>query len=321
MSNSFWSGQFIDVIEHLDESNKLLVSKYERYGNEIKQGAQLIVRNGQCGVFVHRGQIADVFPPGSYKLDTHNLPLLSNLAALPYKFNSPIKSDLYFINTTQFINNRWGTKNPILMRDPDFDVIRVTAFGTYAFQVTEPKRFMEQVFGARKLNMTYDILAFLNSFVAESVSTVIGESKMPVLDLATSYRTFSNTVQKYANQKATSLGLSFTDLTIENISLPENVEKLIDEQSGVGIASKHMDQFLQYQTARAMRDASNQEGGLTALGASFAFGQQMAATVQNSTQRAETSPADKLREYKQLLDDGVITEAEFAEIKKKILHL
>ena len=167
MSNSFWSGQFIDVIEHIDESNKLLVSKYERYGNEIKQGAQLIVRNGQCGVFVHRGQIADVFPPGSYKLDTHNLPLLSNLAALPYKFNSPIKSDLYFINTTQFINNRWGTKNPILMRDPDFDVIRVTAFGTYAFQVTEPKRFMEQVFGARKLNMTYDILAFLNSFVAE----------------------------------------------------------------------------------------------------------------------------------------------------------
>ena len=320
MSEGFWGSQFIDVIEYVDESNKMLVSKFERRGDEIKQGAKLIVRNGQCAVFVFQGRIADIFAPGSYKLNTGNLPVLSSLAALPYKFNSPIKSDVYFVNTTQFINNRWGTKNPILMRDPDFNVVRVTAFGTHAFQITDVNRFMTQVFGARKLNMTYDILSFLNSFVSESVSAAIAQSKLPVLDLATSYREFSKTVLDYANQKAANLGFRFTDLAIENISLPQEVERLIDEQSGVGIASKNMDRFVQYQTARAMREASNKDGGLAALGASFAFGRQMADTVGQASAKEENK-VEKLREYKKLLDEGVISEVEFTEIKKKLLDL
>ena len=320
MSEGFWGGQFIDVIEYVDESNKMLVSKFERRGDEIKQGAKLIVRNGQCAVFVFQGRIADIFAPGSYKLNTGNLPVLSSLAALPYKFNSPIKSDVYFVNTTQFINNRWGTKNPFLIRDPDFNVVRVTAFGSHAFQIMDVNRFMTQVFGARKLNMTYDILSFLNSFVSESVSAAIAQSKLPVLDLATSYREFSKTVLDYANQKAANLGFRFTDLAIENISLPQEVEKLIDEQSGVGIASKNMDRFVQYQTARAMREASNKDGGLAALGASFAFGRQMADTVGQASVKEENK-VEKLREYKKLLDEGVISEVEFTEIKKKLLDL
>ena len=138
----FIKGQFIDVIEHVDETNKLLVYKFERYGDEIKQGASLIVREGQAAVFIYKGQIADIFSPGSYNLDTKNLPVLSSLGALPRLFNSPIKSDLYFINTTQFIGNRWGTKNPILMRDKDFGIVRITSFGTYSFRVIEPVRFI-----------------------------------------------------------------------------------------------------------------------------------------------------------------------------------
>lgn len=182
----FIKDQFIDVIEFVDESpNKLLVSKFVRKGDEIKQGARLIVRNGQAAVFVHRGQIADVFGSGNYKLSTGNLPLLSALAAIPTLFNSPIKSDLYFINTTQFINNRWGTKNPIIKRDPEMGIVRITSFGTYSFKVSDPKTFMTEVFGARSLNMTYDIVEYLTSFVGEAIAQCLGESTQSVIDLAT----------------------------------------------------------------------------------------------------------------------------------------
>ena len=272
--SDFIIGQFIDVIEYIDESNKLLVYKFTRQGNEIKEGSNLIVRNGQAAVFVHRGQIEDIFLPGNYKLDTGNLPILSSLKAVTTLFNSPIKSDLYFVNTTQFIGNKWGTKNPILMRDNDFGMVRITAFGSFSFQVSDVNVFMNEVFGARKLNMTYDIMEFLESFISESISEAIGQSGVPVLDLATNYRKLADLVRDYANKKARKMGIDVFEAVIENISLPEEVEKLIDEQSGIGMAAQNMDNFMKYQTARAMRDASKQKGGLAGLGAGFAFGNQ-----------------------------------------------
>ena len=317
----FIKGQFIDVIEHVDEENKLLVYKFDRYGDEIKQGAQLIVREGQAAVFIYKGQIADVFSPGAYKLDTKNLPVLSSLKAIPYLFNSPIKSDLYYINTTQFIGNKWGTKNPILMRDDDFGVIRVTSFGTYAFRIVEPARFVKEVFGARKLNMTYDILQYLSSFVSEAIATILAEIKMPVLDLASDYRGLSDMLKQRVNEKAAALGIGISEAVIENIGLPTEVEKLVDEQSGLGLAAKDMNTYVQYQTVRAMRDASKQDGGLAGLGAGVAFGNQIAGTVASTvTQESEDSIA-KLRAYKQLLDDGIISEEEFNKLKKQTLKL
>ena len=318
----FVKGQFIDVIEHVDESNKLLVYKWERYGDEIKQGASLIVREGQAAVFVHKGQIADVILPGSYKLDTNNLPVLSSLAALPRLFNSPIKSDLYFINTTQFIGNRWGTKNPIMMRDADFGFVRVTAFGVYSFRVKDAAVFIREVFGARKMNMTYDILQYLNSFVSESIAEVIAKSETPILDLAVNYRGLSTMLREKVNEKATFLGLEIIEAVVENVSLPPEVEKAIDEQSGIGLASKNMDTFVQYQTVRAMRDASKQQGGLAGLGAGMAFGKKIAETIE--TPAANTSginPVEKLREYKSLLDEGIITQEEFDTLKKQLLKI
>lgn len=318
----FVKGQFIDVIEHVDESNKLLVYKWERYGDEIKQGASLIVREGQAAVFVHKGQIADVILPGSYKLDTNNLPVLSSLAALPRLFNSPIKSDLYFINTTQFIGNRWGTKNPIMMRDADFGFVRVTAFGVYSFRVKDAAVFIREVFGARKMNMTYDILQYLNSFVSESIAEVIAKSETPILDLAVNYRGLSTMLREKVNEKATFLGLEIIEAVVENVSLPPEVEKAIDEQSGIGLASKNMDTFVQYQTVRAMRDASKQQGGLAGLGAGMAFGKKIAETIE--TPAANTSginPVEKLREYKSLLDEGIITQEEFDALKKQLLKI
>lgn len=323
--SDFIKGQFIDVIEHVDESNKLLVYKFTRQGDEIKQGANLIVRNGQAAVFVHRGQIADIFLPGNYKLDTGNLPVLSSLKAVTSLFNSPIKSDLYFINTTQFIGNKWGTKNPILMRDNDFGMVRITAFGSYSFRVGSVDVFMNEVFGARKLNMTYDILEFLKSFISESIAEAIAQSGIAVLDLAMSYRKLADVVCEYANNKARKMGIEVFEAVIENISLPEEVEKLIDEQSGIGMASKNMDGFMKYQTARAMRDASKQEGGLAGLGAGLAFGSHISTAIGNSVESGDKggykSNIDKIREYKSLLDEGIITEEEFREVKKQILGI
>lgn len=333
----FIKDQFIDVIEFVDESpNKLLVSKFVRKGDEIKQGARLIVRNGQAAVFVHRGQIADVFAPGNYKLSTGNLPLLSALAALPTLFNSPIKSDLYFINTTQFINNRWGTKNPIIKRDPEMGIVRITSFGTFSFKVNDPKTFMTEVFGARSLNMTYDIVQYLTSFVGESIAQCLGENSQSVIDLATHYRELSSMITPYVNEKANALGFEVTTATIENIGLPKEVEKLIDEQSGIGLASKDMDTFVQYQAARAIRDVAKQPGGMSGIGAGIGVGRVVAQTMTESLEKPKTkkttspkkentssspkeSVADQLVKYKGLLDKGILTQEEFDEVKSMLL--
>ncbi len=321
-------GQFIDVIEFVDDSwQKLLVSKFSRQGDEIKQGARLIVRNGQAAVFVCKGQIADIFGPGDYKLETGNLPILSTLAAIPHMFNSPIKSDLYFINTTQFIDNKWGTKNPIIKRDSEIGVVRLSAFGSFAFRVSNPSNFMNEIFGARKMDMTYDIIQYLKSFVGEAIAQCLGENETSVLDLATHYRELSDTITPYVNEKAQPLGIEISQAVIESINLPEEVEKLIDEQSGIGLASRDMDQFVQYQSARAIRDAARQPGGLSGIGASMAVGKTVASNMNSALgndsreggKNDNTSAADKLKQYKELLDQGILTQEEFDDLKSKLL--
>ena len=341
----FVKNQFIDVIEYVDTSfSKTLVVKYSRPGNEIKQGAQLIVRNGQAAVFVHRGQIADIFGPGNYKLNTGNLPLLSALAAVPYLFNSPIKSDLYFINTTQFINNNWGTTSPILKRDSEMGMVRINANGKFAFRVSNPVVFMNEVFGSRNLSITREIVQYLVSFVGESIAQCIGECSSSVLDLATNFRQLSSMLVPYVNEKTQSLGITITQASIESIALPKEVEKLIDEQSGIGLASRDMDTFIQYQSARAIRDAAKQKGGLAGLGAGAVVGRTVAKSMADSLDRpsgrkkqepaeekmvkkepAKENPvnagdiADKIGKYKKLLDEGVLTQEEFDEVKAMLL--
>jgi len=334
----FVKSQFLDVVEFVDESQgKLLVSKFERKNvtesgigkDEIRQGSQLIVRNGQAGVFVCQGKIADVFGPGKYRLATENLPLLSDLGAIPFLFNSPLKSDLYFVNTTQFLNNKWGTKNPIILRDTEMGMVRITAFGNYAFRVSDVNLFMKEVFGARKLNMTFEIIQFIDSFIAEAITEQIAKMQTSVLDLAANCRKLSAQMTEVANEKAQRLGLEISEATVENIGLPEEVEKLIDEQSGIGMASNNMQNFMQYQTARAMRDAAKQEGGLAGLGAGMALGNQMANNISNTNNQAQPAtskdsnvdPVVELKKYKELLDAEIISKEEFDALKKKLLNL
>jgi membrane protease subunit (stomatin/prohibitin family) len=314
--------QFLDVIEYIDESDRILVHKYNgQTRNEIKQGAKVIIREGQCGVFVKGGKLADIWTPGTYRLDTENLPVLSSVMALPYLFNSPIKSDFYFVSTKQSTDNKWGTKNPIMMRDADFGVIRLRAFGLFSFRIVDVEAFMKEIFGSQKKVMTWDIVEYLSSYIPTSFAETISELNIPALDLSSAYTTICETIKLKVNVRCKNLGIEFTNINLENISLPDEVEKLIDEQSGMGLASKDMATYAQYQSLRAMRDASQQEGGLVGLGAGMALGNQMVSNI-NQTQQVEIKDAiTEIKRYKELLDEGIITQEEFDAKKKSLLNI
>lgn len=208
-----------------------------------------------------------------------------------------------------------------MKRDKDFSRVRVRAFGKFAFRISDVAVFMREIFGTKGIVMTYDIVHYLSSMVTEVFSTVVGESKLSVLDLAAGYKTLSYAMQEKLNEQIKLIGIQFSDIVIENISLPDDVEKLIDEQSGIGITKGNMESFMQYQTARAMRDAAKQEGGLAGLGAGLAFGNTIAQNIQ-STSGSDTqskSKAEQLRELKSLLADGILTQEEFNAEKKRIL--
>lgn len=318
------SGQFLDVIEFEDKSNKLVVTKFRRRDgtNELKQGSKVIVRESQNAVFLKGGQLADILPPGTYTLKTGNFPVLSKLKAFPFLFTSPVIADVYFVSTRQFIDNKWATKNPIVKRDGDFNMARIRAFGKHAFKIVDVAAFMREVFGTRGIVMTYDVVEYLTSMVVEAFAAAIGETEMSVLDLASEYRNLSGDVMARVNERAEPLGVRFTEVLIENVSLPDDVEKLIDEQSGIGMASRDMESFMQYQTARAMRDAARQESGLAGLGAGVALGQSLAQNIQNAPAAAtpQKTRAEQLRELKSLLDEGILTQEEFDAEKKAILQ-
>ncbi|MCI9489525.1 MAG: hypothetical protein HFG97_05840 [Dorea sp.] len=323
----FWDivkDQFLDVIEYEDKSNRLIVMKFRREsGNdELKQGSKVIVRESQCAVFLKGGQLADILPPGTYELNTDNFPVLTKLKAFPYLFVSPVIADLYFVSTRQFIDNRWGTKNPIMKRDKDFNMVRIRAFGKFAFRITDVAYFMKEIFGTKGIVMTYDIVEYLSSMVTEVFSTTVGETEMSVLELAAGYRILSSAMQERLNGQVRMTGIQFSDVIIENISLPEDVERMIDEQSGIGIAKSDMESFMKYQTARAMKDAAKQKGGLAGLGAGMALGNTMAQNVQKSSgsDNQSKSRAEQLRELKALLDEEILTQDEFDEEKKRILR-
>lgn len=316
--------QFLDVIEYVDESNKLVVIKFQRKSgnNELKQGSKVIVREGQSAAFLKGGQLADILPPGTYSLNTENMPVLSTLKGFPYLFASPVIADLYFVSTRQFIDNKWATKTPIMKRDNDFNMVRIRSFGKFAFRITDVSKFMREIFGTMGMTKTYDIVGYLSSMVTEAFSVAIGETTMSALDLAVEYRSLASVIQEKLNERMGDFGIQFSNIIIESISLPDEVEKMIDEQSGIGMAQKDMRTFTQYQTARAIRDASKQEGGLAGLGAGIALGNQVMNTVQGTlpdSSQNKSGKADMLRELKALLDEGILTQEEFEAEKKQIL--
>jgi len=274
----FIKGQFIEVIEWMDDTG-VLVYRFPAYDHAIKMGAKLIVRESQTAIFVNEGQIADVFGPGTHTLSTQNLPVLTALNSWKYGFNSPFKADVYFLNMTNFTDQKWGTTNPVIMRDPEFGIIRMRGFGNYSFRIHDPVVFLKDIFGTKQEFTTDGIAGFLKTAVVSGISDLIGEARIPVADLASSYNELSRLAVDKLQDRFSAIGLSLTSLTIENISLPEEVERMIDRKSSMSIAG-NLDNYMKYQTAEAIREAANNPDGGAAgtgagLGAGMAMGQMM----------------------------------------------
>lgn len=271
--------QFIEVIEWLDDSQDTLLYRFPVYQQEIKNGAQLIVRESQAAVFVFEGQVADVFTPGRYTIEGGNTPILSKLGAWKHGFNSPIKSEVYFVNTKQFTDMKWGTSNPIMLRDADFGIVRLRAFGAYSMRVADPSTFIKEVAGTNAHFQTEDIDGQLKRAIVSEFSDAIGELKIPALDLAAQYKELGEAIRGKINGDFSSYGLEVTKFYVENISLPPEVEAAMDKRASMG-ALGDAQKYMQFQAADALRDAAQNEGGGAGLGAGlgagFAVGGQMA---------------------------------------------
>ena len=271
--------QFIEVIEWLDDSGDTILYRFPVYQQEIKNGAQLIVRESQTAVFVFEGQVADVFTPGRYSIDGGNTPILSKLGAWKYGFNSPMKSEVYFVNTKQFTDMKWGTSNPIMLRDADFGIVRLRAFGAYSLRVADPAMFIKEVAGTNAHFQTEDIDEQLKRAIVTEFSDAVAEMKIPALDLAAQYKELGEAIRAKINEDFGSYGLQVTKFYVENISLPPEVEAAMDKRASMG-ALGDANKYMQFQAADALRDAAQNEGGGAGLGAGlgagFAVGNQMA---------------------------------------------
>ncbi len=270
---NFTKKQLLSVIEWEDSSKDVMVYKFPlNKREEIMNSSTLVVRPSQVALFVHKGQICDVFAPGTYKLATENIPFLTKILSLPTGFDSPIKAEVYFVNTKQMTGHKWGTQNPIMMRDADFGNVRLRAFGMYSFKVKEPKTFMEQVFGTNNLYKTSDVSEQLRSMIVQGFSDAVAESKISALDLASSYKEFAKEIIEKSEEEFGRYGLKLCSLVIENISLPEEVEKALDERTKLGIIEDKVGTYAQYQTVQAIRDAANNPSGNNLAGAGVGIG-------------------------------------------------
>ncbi len=221
----------------------------------------LVVRPSQVALFVHKGQICDVFAPGTYKLATENIPIITKLLSLPTGFESPIKAEIYYVNTKQITGVKWGTQNPIMMRDNDFGNVRIRAFGVYSFKVENAKEFMKEMFGTNALYKANDVCEQVKPMVVQGFTDAVAESKISALDLAANYKEFSQVIVETSKSEFEKFGLKLCSLVIENISLPEDVEKALDERTKLGVLSDKMGTYTQYQAANAMRDAAKNPNG------------------------------------------------------------
>ena len=290
---SFIKSQFIEVIEWTDNSSNVMVYQFPVENKEIKMGAQLTVRESQMAIFVDEGQLTDVFTPGRYTLDTQNLPVLTKLKSWKYGFNSPFKSEIYFVNTKQFTNCKWGTTNPIMMRDAEFGMIRIRMFGVYSFKVADPAVFLREVFGTASLFTIDGITGQLKSKIVSGVADLLAEAAIPALDLSSKYDEIASMSRKKLDEGFKKLGLSLESIVIENISLPEEVEKVLDKRTSMGIIGDSLNQYTRYQAAESIRDAAQNPGGMAGvgvgMGAGMGIGNVFAEAFSTQQQKPDTT--------------------------------
>ena len=269
----FLSGQFIDVIHWTDDTRDTMVWRFEREGHEIKYGAKLTVREGQAAVFVHEGQIADVFTPGLYMLETNNMPIMTSLQHWDHGFRSPFKSEVYFVNTTRFNGLKWGTKNPIICRDPEFGPVRLRAYGTYSVRVSDPAKFLVEIVGTDGEFTSGEISFQIRNIIVQEFSRLIASSGIPVLDMAANTQELGQMLSKGISATIAEYGLTLPELYIENISLPDAVERALDKRTSMGVVGD-LDAYTRFQAAEALGAEVSAAG--QAMGTGFGAGMGMA---------------------------------------------
>ncbi|WP_259275832.1 SPFH domain-containing protein [Micromonospora chalcea] len=275
-------GELIDIVEWLDDSRDTIVWRFPRYQNEIKMGAKLVVRESQTAVFVNEGKIADVFPPGTYTLETRNLPILSTLKGWKYGFNSPFKAEVYFVNTRQFTDMKWGTQNPVILRDAEFGVVRVRAFGAFAARVVDPAQLLRELVGTDPQFRTEEVQEYLRQLIVGRLGGALATAGVPLLDLAAHQDAIGRRLAAVLTEELAEVGIAIPKFVIENVSVPPEVEQALDKRTSMG-AVGDLDRYTRFQAANAMEAAANNPGGEAGagigLGLGMAMGQQMARSM------------------------------------------
>jgi membrane protease subunit (stomatin/prohibitin family) len=341
----FIKKQFIDILEWTEANDGTLAWRYPMADNEIQNGASLTVRESQMAMFVNEGKAADVFTPGRYTLTTATLPILTYLKNWDKLFNSPFKSDVYFFSTRQQVDQRWGTTQPVTIRDKDFGAVRLRAFGNYAYRIADPKLFQTEISGTRERYTVEDLDGQLRGLMLQHISDAVAGSGIPFLDLAANQVAFAEQLLKATAPSFEKLGLKLESVTLQSVSLPEELQKILDQKIGMGMVGNDMGKFMQYQTAQAipkMAEGVGQGGGAggiagdaMGLGAGLAMGQVMAqqlsqglnANAQQAAAAAASAPAAMkpdevmatLEKLAELKAKGILTEDEFSAKKAELL--
>ena len=347
----FIKKQFIDIIEWTEDADGTLAWRFPMEDREIQNGGSLTVRESQMAVFVNEGRVADVFGPGRYTLTTATLPILTYLMNWDKLFKSPFKSDVYFFSTRQQIDQRWGTSQPVTIRDKDFGAVRLRAFGNYAYRIADPRLFYTEISGTRERYMVQELDGQLRGLMLQYISDAVGQSGVPFLDLAANQVQFAKALQDATAPAFAKLGLKLELVTMQNVSLPEDLQKILDQKIGMGMVGNDMGKFMQYQTAQAIpalaAGAGNSEGGGivgagVGIGAGVALGQVLAnqlgqglnpaapgapaAAAAAAAQTAGVRPDDVMSTLERLGEmkaKGILTQEEFdakkAELLKKLV--
>jgi len=279
-------GELVDIVEWLDDTNDTLAYRFERYQNEIKYGAKLVVREGQVAVFINEGKLADVFQPGTHELTTQNMPILATLRGWKFGFNSPFKAEVYFCSTRKFTDLKWGTPGPATMRDPEFGVVRVTSFGLYAIRVKDAGTFVKDLVGTDNRFTLAEVQENLRGKIGLRIKEVMPEIGIPVIDLEAKVTELGKRLTDRLAGDFLAMGLELVEVQVQDIGLPEEVEKAIDKR-GAMAAIGNLQAYTQYETASAIRDAANNPGGAAGagvgLGAGLAMGAQMVNAMTGGT--------------------------------------
>ena len=337
----FIKKQFIDILQWTEDGDGVLAWRFPMADMEIQYGASLTVRESQVAVFVNEGKVADVFGPGMHKLTTQTLPLLTYLKNWDKLFESPFKSDVYFFSTRQQVDQRWGTQQPVTIRDKDFGAVRLRAFGNYAYRVADAKKFHTEISGTRGSYTVADLDGQLRGLMLQHISDAVAQSGVPFLDLAANQVEFAQQLRTATAPAFEAIGLALEGVTVQNVSLPEELQKILDQKIGMGMVGKDMGQFMQYQTAQAIPKFAEGAGGgggvagdAMGLGAGVALGQVLAQQLQSGLQGGAAQAAaaaaasagmkpdevmatiEKLAELK---GKGILTEEEFSTKKAELL--